>query len=63
MCAKTSLIPILALGAFSCGSRAFGMAYVTWWRLGPVQEKPGMDFLAGAGRHRCRDGIGSAQSR
>jgi hypothetical protein len=61
MCANTSLIPTLALGAFSCGSRVSGIAYVTWWRLGPVQEKPGMDFLTGAGRYRCRYGIGFAQ--
>jgi hypothetical protein len=63
MCAKTSLIPALALGVFSRGSRVLRVAYVIWCYLGPVQETPGMDFLAGAGTHRCRDGIGFAQSR
>jgi ABC-type transport system involved in multi-copper enzyme maturation permease subunit len=38
----------LALGIFSSGSRAFEVAYVIWWYLGPMQKMQGLDFTNGA---------------
>jgi hypothetical protein len=37
----------LALGVFSSGSRVFGVVYLIWWYLGPLQKTAGIDFIGG----------------
>ena len=41
------VIPTLALGVFSSGSRVFEVVYLIWWYIGRLQKTQGMDFMTG----------------